>query len=101
MARFVANRFVELCGLTTSVLTAVVVLLIERWVNFSIFTMSFWVIVPVGALLTGCGAASGYYIGAVLTDRKPGKQLLVSMVIVSGGTFFLIYYLQYLTMEVD
>jgi hypothetical protein len=99
--RFFANRFVELCGLATSVLTAILVLAVEQWLNFSFFTLTFWVIVPVGALITGCLAASGYYFGAIVANRKPGKGLLVTMVIVAGATFFLIYYMQYRTLEID
>jgi hypothetical protein len=101
MPRFLANRFVEFCGLATSLLTAILVVAVEDWLNFSFFTLTFWVVIPVGALITGCFAATGYYFGAILANRRPTKQPLVSMVAVAGGTFFLIYYLQYISLDID
>jgi hypothetical protein len=101
MPRFLANRFVEICGLATSLLTAAIVLALEHWLNFSFFTLTFWIVVPVGAFLTGIAAASGYYIGAIIVNRRPTKALLLNMVIIAAGTFFLIYYVQYRTLEID
>lgn len=101
MPRFLANRFVELCGIGTSLLTAVLVLAVERWLDFSFFTLTFWVVVPVGALITGCLAATGYYFGSILANRRPGRSLLLNMVLVSGATFFLIYYIQYRSLTID
>lgn len=101
MSRFLANRFVEICGVITSLLTAALIVAIEHFFEFSFFTLTFWVVVPVGALITGCLAATGYYFGAILANRRPTRQLLVSIVVVAGATFFLIYYLQYRMLDVD
>ena len=45
-------------------------------------------------------AAVGYYAGARLVNCRPSGLLLLNMVAVSAGTFFLIHYLTYRTSEV-
>src|SRR5262249_13693513 len=77
------------------------VLAVGHFLNFSFFSLTFWVIVPVGAFITGCLAATGYYFGSILTNPKTGKPLLLNMGFVSGGTLFLLYYIQYPTLEVE
>lgn len=51
---------IALCGLATSVLAALANVAIARATGADIFTLALWVVVPVGALMVGCVAASGY-----------------------------------------
>jgi hypothetical protein len=92
---------VTACGAVTSLLTAIAVLLVYKLTGFNLFTLSFWVILPVGALITGFGAASGYYFGALYFHHKPSLRLLLNMVIIAGGTQILIYYLEFATLVLE
>lgn len=92
---------VTACGLVTSVLTAVAVTTVSRLTGFDLFTFSFWVVIPVGALLTGFAAASGYYFGSLFFHCKANWFLLIQMVLIAGFTQLLIYYIEYSTMVLD
>ncbi len=92
---------VAACGLVTSVLTAIAVVVVSRITGFDIFTLSVWVVVPVGAGMTGFAAASGYYYGSLYFHKRAAWPLLVQMVIIAGATQVLIYYLGYATFVLD
>jgi hypothetical protein len=79
----------------------VAVVVIERLTGFNLFTLSVWVVVPAGALITGAAAASGYYFGSLFFHTKPVWFLLVQMVIVAAVAQFAIYYAEYATMVLD
>jgi len=94
----IVRRFaVELLGITSSILTAILVLLVQRTVGISIFTWFVWMFIPVGAMLCGFVSASGYFFGALRFERRPNWTLAVTMMVVGIGTYFLIYYLDYVT----
>lgn len=101
MNKLVTTSSVAACGLATSIATALLLTVIERLTGFDLFTLSVWVIVPVGAICTGIAAASGYYFGSLYFHTRPSALLLAQMVIVAGVTQFLIYYLQYTTLILD
>jgi hypothetical protein len=92
---------VTVLGLVTSVLTAIALTLIEEWTGFSLFTLSFWLVIPAGAVLCGFAAASGYWIGCRWLHVRPGAILALQMVLVAGATHVLIYYLQYASTALD
>jgi hypothetical protein len=92
---------VTLFGAVTSALTALLLFAIERIFEFSLYTWTFWFVIPVGALLSGFAAATGYLWGAKLLNHRPGRALLVSMVAVSAGTFFLIHYMSYAALTAE
>jgi hypothetical protein len=98
----IAESFgVAACGLVTSVLTALAVVALSRMANFDLFTLSIWVVVPVGAVLTGFAAASGYYFGSLYFHKRAGLSLLLQMVVIAGLTQLLIYYMGYSTFVLD
>ena len=101
MGTLLKQSVVALCGLVTSVLVALLVTVGERLTGFDFFTLSVWVIVPGGAILTGLGAASGYYFGSLYFHTRPTALLFFQMVVIAGLTFFLIYYLEYSTLVLD
>src|SRR5437762_3667685 len=92
---------VATCGLITSVLTALVVVVVSRMTGFDFFTFSIWVVVPAGAALTGFAAASGYYFGSLYFHKRPDLLLLLQMVVIAGMTQLLIYYLGYKTLVLE
>lgn len=98
----IANSFgVAACGLVTSVLTALAVVVVSRMTGFDLFTFSIWVVVPVGAILVGFAAASGYYFGSLYFHKRAGLSLLLQMVVIAGLTQILIYYMGYSTLVLD
>ena len=92
---------IAVCGCLTSVVTAVAVVEASKLTGYDLFTFSLWVVVPVGALLTGFAAASGYYFGSLYFHKRAGLALLVQMVVTAGLTQLLIYYLSYQTFVLE
>ncbi len=86
---------VTLAGAATSFVTVFLVWLIEANMNFSLYTISYCFVIPVGAILVGGVAASGYYVGAFFLGRRPSRWLLVNIVIISVLAFFEIHSLSY------
>jgi hypothetical protein len=92
---------VAACGLVTSLLTALLVTVIERLTGFDVFTFSLWFVIPAGAIATGIAAASGYYFRSLYFHTRPNLLLLLQMVVVAGFTQLVIYYIQYATLILD
>lgn len=88
-------------GVIASLLTAVILFVVEDQLGFAFYSLMLWFVIPVGAILSGFIGASGYYVGARLFGHKPSGLILVNMVAVSIGTFFTIYYLSYVFIEVN
>ena len=81
----------------TSIITVVVLAFVDRAVGFSLYGFMLWFIVPVGAILSGLVAASGYYLGARALNHRPSRFVLVGVLAISTMMFFLINYLEYYT----
>lgn len=88
-------------GGTTSLLTGVILGLIEVYTGYAIYSWMFWFVIPAGAFLAGFGAASGYYAGAMLFNQKPAGGVLLNMVAASVSAFFIIHYIPYFILEVE
>ncbi|PWF55529.1 hypothetical protein [Massilia glaciei] len=99
MKNLLAGLAAAACGVATSVLAALINVGIAYLFDFNLFKLSFWVIVPVGAILLGLVAASGYHFGSIRFNRKPGKVLLVQMLVIAGLAMLLIYWLGYRMMR--
>jgi len=95
------DLIVSAFGLLTSVLTSILLVLLEKYgFPISIYTLSLWAVIPVGAVFCGFVASSGCYYGARLLNHRPTLPLLLNMAIVSVFTFVLIHYWSYVTMMV-
>lgn len=92
---------ITLFGLGTSILTAVVLFLLEQYAHFAIYTFMLWYVVPIGAIAAGFVAAIGYYAGARVFQYRPDRLLRINIVIVSILTFIVLNFLLYANMEVD
>jgi hypothetical protein len=88
-------------GLTTSILTGLILWFVEQKFGFAFYSWTFWFVIPVGAGIAGFAAASGYYLGAWLFGHRPSRLLLVNILIASVATFFFIHYLSYSTMQIE
>lgn len=101
MKRIAENFGIAICGLVTSILVAVADAALARMIGFDFFTFSFWFVVPVGAVLTGLAAASGYYFGSLFFHKRAGAAQLFQMVLIAGMTQVLIYWFEYKTLVLD
>jgi hypothetical protein len=93
--RFIKDIYVALFGAGTSLATAWLLAFIETHFNIAVYTYCFFFIIPLGAFAAGIMAAGGYYLGAKLVGHRPGPLLLLTMLLVSGATFFAVHYLVY------
>jgi len=88
-------------GATTSLLTGIILGLIEFYTGYAIYSWMFWFIIPAGALLSGFAAASGYYVGAMSFNQRPAGGVLFNMIAASVSAFFVVHYIPYFMLEVD
>jgi hypothetical protein len=91
----------SICGLVTTVLTAVGLVYLELHYDCAIYGFVYAFVLPFGAMLSGLVAGSGYYLGSRLFSYRPGRGSFVSMLFVSGANFFFIYWLKYTNLKVD
>ncbi|WP_157532820.1 hypothetical protein, partial [Hyphomonas polymorpha] len=101
MDDFLKTSGVVACGLATSLLTVLLVTAIGHFTGFDLYTLSFFFIIPVGALICGAAAASGYYFGSLYFHTRPNALLILQMIVIAGITQILIYYAQYATLMVE
>ena len=88
-------------ALFTSVLTAVANVLVTNMFSFNLFSLSVWVVVPIGAGLVGFAGASGGLLACKYFNILPTKIDILALVSVAAFTMFLIYYLGYTTLVFD
>lgn len=96
----IASELVILAlGTASALLTAGLVVGFDLLTGFNLLGFALWAVIPVGALFLGFGAASGYYLGARLLDRRPGILPAIGMVVLALSTQWLVYGAQYATMK--
>lgn len=88
-------------GITTALLTGIALGYLEVESGFAFYSWMFLFVIPVGAVLSGFGAASGYYAGAMLFHQKPAGGVLLNMIGASISAFFIIHYIPYFMLEID
>ena len=88
-------------GITSSLLTGIILAFLDVFSGFAIYSWSIWFVIPVGAILSGFAGASGYYAGAMMFHQKPAGGVLFNMVAASISTFILVYYIPYYMLEVE
>jgi hypothetical protein len=88
-------------GIGLAALTGSILGLIEARTGFALYSFMLCYIVPVGAFIAGCVAASGYYFGAIFFDQKPAGGVAINMILASISAYFLVHYIPYYLMEVD
>ena len=88
-------------GLISFGLVALAVIVVNRLTGFNVFSFSFWVFIPAGALLTGVAAASGYYFASLFLQTRPTWFLLVQILIVTAAAQLVIYYGEYRSLVLD
>lgn len=66
----------------------------QRW-DIAFFTWMILVVIPLGALLSGVVAGTGYWMGARLFHHRPTLLLLPNVFLASAGTYFAVHYFDY------
>jgi hypothetical protein len=74
---------------------------IQRLLDLNLFSLMWWGFIPVGALITGILAASGYYVGAVKLGVKPSRTVAITMLAMTALVQASLYYAQYATAQTD
>ena len=101
MNRLIQNLVITLFGAVTSMITAAILVFVELRFGWVLYSITFWFVIPAGAIGAGLIAASGYYYGARLLNFRPTRNFLWVIVAISAGTFFFIYWLKYVLITVD
>jgi hypothetical protein len=92
---WVSDVVVAAGGLATGLATIVVMLLLQPLLDLDLSSLMLWGFVPVGGLLCGFAAASGYYFVTLLTHRPPTRRLIVYMTVTGLATYGLTQYANY------
>lgn len=92
---------VAVSGLITFMLVVLAVIVVNLLTGFNVFSFSFWVVIPAGAVLTGVAAASGYYFGSLFFHTRPTWFLLIQILIVTAAAQLVIYYGEYRSLVLD
>src|SRR4030042_3553315 len=99
--KFIQDLLVSFFGGLASLITALILVFIELEFETAIYSWMAWFVIPIGAFVAGFVPASGYYFGSKLFNHKPSRKILLNMVLVSIGTFFLIHYLIYMGATIE
>jgi hypothetical protein len=100
MKRTIQDLIVTGFGMITSVLTAIVLAASETKFSIALYSFTLWFVIPVGALLSGFAAASGYYFGARIFHHRPTRLLIFNVISVAVTTYFLLNYLEYRFLDI-
>jgi hypothetical protein len=88
-------------GIVTSIMVVAANLVLARLLSFDLLSLSFWFVVPAGALIGGFAAAGGYFFVAKWTQTLPNRRILFNMVAVGLSTWLLYNWLDYYTLVLD
>lgn len=92
---------ISVFGLFSSVIVVAILVFLELEWEFAFYSVMHYFVIPTGAIVSGVGAAAGYYFGARFLNSKPTWRILFYMVAISTGTYFTLNYAIYLLLEVD
>jgi hypothetical protein len=95
------EALITLAGIGTSLGTVALNQILQQELKFNFLSMSFWFVLPAGALIGGMAAASGYYGAARLTQTMPSRLLLLNMVALGASTWILSKWLPYSTVKLS
>lgn len=96
-----AEFLITIGGIVTTLATIGANALISRWLDFNLLSLSVWFVIPVGAIIGGMGAASGYYFTAIITHTMPSRRFLLEMVAIGVSAWFLGQWIEYATLTLD
>jgi hypothetical protein len=95
MKRTMLDLVVTAFGLLTAAATALALALLDVKAGIAVFSLMWWFVIPIGAVICGFVGVSGYLAGARLLQYKPSGLFLFYVLAVSMGTYVLLYYFEY------
>ena len=95
------KMYVSLFGVLTTVATTLFFVVIVQQFDYALYTLMLVYVIPTGAILAGAMAASGYYLGSVLTDSKPAGGIALNMGLAGLSAYLMIDYLPFYLLEID
>ena len=73
-------------GFLTSAFAAILVLFVGNRIGINIFGFTAWFVLPIGALVTGLIAVSGFVAGCWLFNVRPASITLIFMLLAAATT---------------
>lgn len=93
--------FVSVCGLCTSLVLGTILAAIEILSGWALYSFTLWLVVPVGAIATGTGAAGGLFYAARWVHYYPRFLFFLSSVTIATGTLAAIHFIVWNGTTVD
>jgi len=90
-----------LCGAIGLVLTISLIVLINQITGFNLFSFNLYAIVPIGGMIAGFAACSGYYFASIKFDLRPNRMVLSQMVLSAALAQLMIYYAEFRLMRFE
>lgn len=97
MEGFLGDIPVAACGLVTSMGVVALDWILQQALGLDIPSITFWLVVPAGALVAGMASASGYYLGAKWLHHMPSRSIMFNMLAVGASTWFVIQWTSWYT----
>lgn len=93
--------FVTGCGLCTALALGALLAGFELITGWALYSITFWFVLPVGALLTGVGAGGGSFYAARWVHYYPRFLFFVSSVVIAVGTLAAIHFMVWSQTVID
>lgn len=94
-----AEVFTTFAGIVAAISVVAINVGLERWLDLDLLGLTFWFVLPGGALFGGFGAASGYYAAARATQTLPSRRMLFEMLAIGFSTWLLMHWVEYATIS--
>lgn len=88
-------------GLATTAAMALLAAGIATLTGFNIFSFSLWFVVPIGAILCGAAALSGFYFVSHRLHLKPAWWMVIPLIVFAAVGYLSVYYLEYQWLTLD
>lgn len=92
---------VSVCGATGLAFTVLIIVLVNHLTGFNLFALNLYAIVPVGGVIAGFAAASGYYFSSIGLNVRPNVAVLVQIILASAIAQILVYYAEFRWMRFE
>jgi hypothetical protein len=100
-APLAVELFLTLGAVGTSAAIAFVLFLTATYAHLDLSSLMLRFIIPIGALLSGAAASSGYHFASLAMDQPPTEHLAVNMTVIGLSTYMLMKYFSYLALRFD
>ena len=96
-----AEVFTTFAGILAAIVVVTINVGLQHWLDLDLLGLTFWFVLPAGALCGGLGAATGYYAAARATQTLPSRRMLFEMLAIGFSTWLLMHWVEYATMSLS